>query len=322
MSPNDVWAITCYFNPARFWQRRINYRMFRHNLNLRLLTVELSFNGEFELEAGDADRLIQLRDGDILWQKERLLNIAASALPASCAYVAWLDCDVVFGDDRWPMRARETLQRAKLVQLFSRVIDLPKGVRTVPARASRVFRGVRSTMYAAHCGGDMTRSLRYPEHRSTEATANGLAWAARREFFDAAALYDACILGSGDRALACALLQIPEVLVAALKFHPEHATHYLSWAKTVSDWVGGAHSALEGEIFHLWHGWPERRLLSTRYTGLHDFEFDPRKDIELYSNQVWRWASRKAAMHTYVREYFQQRMEDGSPSEVRGALET
>jgi hypothetical protein len=40
------------------------------------VTVELSFDGRFELAGSDADILIQLSGGAVLWQKERLLNLA------------------------------------------------------------------------------------------------------------------------------------------------------------------------------------------------------------------------------------------------------
>lgn len=308
---DDLWAITCYFNPVGFPQRRINYEIFRLNLDLPLLTVELSFDGVFKLGAGDADELIQLQGGSVLWQKERLLNIAEAALPETCRYVAWLDCDVIFGDDRWPVRARQALERANVVQLFSWATDLPRGCRVPPPGASHACDRVASTMYAAERGQDVARGLACLAHRSDRSTANGLAWAARREFFAAAGLYDACVLGSGDRALACAILGVPEVLTAALELHPWHAAHYLSWARRVSDWVEGAYSALPGEIYHLWHGPPDRRLLSTRYAGLHEFQFDPLQDIELDAHRVWRWATCKRAMHEYVESYFLQRMEDG-----------
>lgn len=308
---NDLWAITSFFNPAGFRRRRLNYRIFRAHLTVPLLTVELSFTGEFELEPADADRLIRLRGGSVLWQKERLLNIAAAALPDSCRYVAWLDADVIFDDEDWPIRACEVLRRTRLLQLYSCAIDLPEGCRSPRALASEACDRLPSTMYAAASGDDVARSLRYPKHRSVQTTANGLAWAAHREFFDAAGLYDACILGSGDRALACAVLGLPDTLNAALEFCRAQASHYMGWTRLVSAWVGDASSALEGNVFHLWHGPPERRLLATRYAGLRRFRFDPSRDIALTPEQVWRWASDKAGLHEYVEDYFRQRMEDG-----------
>jgi hypothetical protein len=88
--PQRLWAITCYFNPCGYRRRAINYRTFWRHLQIPLLTVELSFDGRFELQEHDADRLIQLRAADVMWQKERLLNVGIRALPAECDRVAWI----------------------------------------------------------------------------------------------------------------------------------------------------------------------------------------------------------------------------------------
>ena len=44
-----MWAVTSYYNPAQFKRRSANYKIFRANLGVPLVTVELSFNGHFEL---------------------------------------------------------------------------------------------------------------------------------------------------------------------------------------------------------------------------------------------------------------------------------
>jgi hypothetical protein len=71
-----LWAVTSYFNPAGFRRRRENYRVFRDRLAVPLAAVELSFNGHFELAPQDAEILIQIPGRDVMWQKERLLNVA------------------------------------------------------------------------------------------------------------------------------------------------------------------------------------------------------------------------------------------------------
>ena len=53
----------------------------------------------FDLPAGPD--VIQVRGPDVLWQKERLLNIAVSRLPARARKVAWLDGDLLFADPDW-----------------------------------------------------------------------------------------------------------------------------------------------------------------------------------------------------------------------------
>ena len=84
----------------RYQRRLANYRSFREHLAVPLITVELSYGAGFDLREGEADVLIQLRGRDVMWQKERLLNVGLGALPSACSKVVWLDCDIIFeGDD-------------------------------------------------------------------------------------------------------------------------------------------------------------------------------------------------------------------------------
>ena len=100
-----LWTIAAYFNPCGYKSRLDNYERFREQLKTPLLTVELAFEEPFELEPTAADILIQRRGESVMWQKERLLNIALDHLPAECEAVAWLDCDVLFSRADWPEAA-------------------------------------------------------------------------------------------------------------------------------------------------------------------------------------------------------------------------
>jgi hypothetical protein len=95
---SDLFVITTYFNPCRYETRRRNYDIFMAGLSkagVPCITVECAFgNAPFELPP--SLNVIQMRANTLLWQKERLLNLAASWLPRSCKYVAWLDCDITF----------------------------------------------------------------------------------------------------------------------------------------------------------------------------------------------------------------------------------
>ena len=124
VSPNssrDLWAITSYFNPCGYRSRYVNYQTFRQNLNVPLLTVELAYGDTCELNAGDATKLIQLRSDQVMWQKERLLNLALEALPPECQKVAWLDCDILFERNDWADLTARTLDDFALVQPFRKV---------------------------------------------------------------------------------------------------------------------------------------------------------------------------------------------------------
>jgi hypothetical protein len=88
-----MWAITSYYNPAHYQSRLENYKTFRKKLGLPLLTIEFSYDGEFQLNSSNADILIQVAGGDILWQKERLLNLAIKKIPKTIIFLV-IDLDI------------------------------------------------------------------------------------------------------------------------------------------------------------------------------------------------------------------------------------
>src|SRR5262245_1466730 len=119
-----LWAITSYYNPNRYWRRRANYTQFRRHLDLPLVAVELDLGGRYELDPSDAEILIRCQAGDVMWQKERLLNIALAALPESCQFVAWMDCDVIFPQPDWAAESCRMLDEFPLVQPFAEMRHL------------------------------------------------------------------------------------------------------------------------------------------------------------------------------------------------------
>jgi len=201
-----LWAITSYFNPMRYRRRLANYRTFRENLKVPLITVELSFGGEeFDLREGEADILIQLRGRDVLWQKERLLNVALQNLPSECTKVVWLDCDVIFSEDGWSEEVSRLLDESVLVQAYSRVYHLPPGL-PVDEVSPAAAEFDRSSTASAVASGISARAClsRPPETPYQDRNSNGYAWAARRELIGEHGFYDARIVGGGDRAMAAA----------------------------------------------------------------------------------------------------------------------
>ena len=123
---SSIWAVTSLFNPQKYRRRIANYREFRRRLPIPLLTVELSFDGAFEVEEHEADTLVRLRVGDVMWQKERLLNIGIRALPSSCDAVAVLDSDIVFENGDWPVEAERLLREHLVIQPYSCVRHLER----------------------------------------------------------------------------------------------------------------------------------------------------------------------------------------------------
>lgn len=303
----DVWAVTSFFNPARYGSRLRNFRVFRERLAVPLAAVELSFDGEFELSKGDADILIQIRGGDVMWQKERLLNVGIEAMPPACDKIAWLDCDVVFEDDCWAERASKRLDDGvALLHLFETRIDLQPG-----SSADRPNGRQRASLIAEWLRGERSPSLfARPQALKPVAATGGLAWAARRSVLVAHGLYDRAVLGSGDRALLNAAIGRPDWAAEMICMNPAQRNHFDAWALPFHQAVRNAVGFLDGRVLHLWHGEPARRRYLERYADFEPFDFDPNADIRLTSEGSWRWATDKPEMHAYVRKYFDGRRED------------
>jgi len=312
---DEMWAITSYFNPLRWRRRSANYHIFREHLPFPLLTVELGYGDQFDLQKDDAEILLQLTDGDVMWQKERLLNLALQALPESCCCVLWIDCDVVFQRSDLVRQISRQLDNTPLVQLFSLVHDLEPDAAlddwqtgcAVPRHSipHRVAQG----MSAADCLGK-----RHPGELGIRSP--GHAWAVRRELISAHGFYDAGIVGGGDEAFACAAYGVFDEVIRLEYMNQWQIERYLAWAEPFYQVVQGNVSHIDGDLVHLWHGKGSNRQWFQRHRGLVPFDFDPRLDIVESNSGCWRWNSAKLAMHEYVRGYFAARWEDGAIPEV------
>ncbi len=303
-----MWAITCYFNPIGYRKRLENYRIFRERLIIPLVTVELSQNGDYHLRPGDADILVQIKCPDLLWQKERLLNIALRSVPRDCDTVAWLDCDVVFESGDWPERAANLLKTSAIVMPFKHMYDLPKDGLPEDTDTKRLIG--YSLMYALDSGMAPPDVLR-GDMRMKERIGCGFAGVARREILEKHGFYDACVMGSGNRAFTCAALGRFDDAIHYLQMNPDWASHYLAWAQPFFDTVRGSAAYLDEGLFHLWHGELQNRRYAERHAFLKERGFDPTKDIVAAENGCWRWNKARSDMKEHVLHYFRSRREDG-----------
>jgi hypothetical protein len=309
-----LWAISAYFNPAGYKSRIVNYRKFRKYLTVPLVAVELSFDGRFELKPGDADVLVQLTGGAVLWQKERLLNIAMRHLPPSCDAVAWLDCDIIFGANDWAERARAALNDFSTVHLFDEVNMLAQGA-DYSASGWGPVSGVVSG-----AGREIARGHLKPEAIRPSSLFRGafpllgLAWAAPRSLLDRHGLYDARISGGGDRAILCAALGRFNSCARSHSMNGRCVEHYRAWGDRFYAEVRGKIGYIGAPVFNLWHGSTESRQYEERHRQLAKYDFDPFADIALGANDCWQWNSEKPGLHQHMKSYFVSRNEDGFPS--------
>ena len=312
----SFWAITSYFNPVGYTRRLENYHVFRKFLQAPLLTVEWSPNGDFQLQKDDADILVQLSGGDVMWQKERLLNVALRSLPTECDAVAWLDCDIVFTRTHWIVLALEKLGEFPIVQLF-------KTLRYAPGSLTPEFVDLESldavepiltgNSLAFQLTG-MTQGIEAIERDFNGQIDNG-AWAVSKEMMLRHGFYDARIVGGGGMGIVKAAIGNYMEYVEERSLNPAQTAHYLAWAVPFFETVQRKISFIDGDVYHLWHGDLSNRQYRTRQQKLNEFEFDPFTDIAVGKNGCWHWNTNKPELHNYLLDYFVGRKEDGDESQ-------
>jgi hypothetical protein len=307
LSGNKLWAVTSFFNPTDSLRRLENYKRFRGGLKIPLITVEWSYvrGPGFMLGAEHADILVQRKSDDLLWQKERLLNIAIDALPRECEYVAWLDCDVIFDNPNWDRLAIETLEQFPLIQPYSALVNLDANGHLPCNLQEHIRRPIGNPeVYSSLPNGSLRHQFK------GMGAACGYAWAARTELMRQHGLYDACIIGSGDRAIFCAANGCFEEAAAYMRMNSERYDHYIKWAKPFFSDVAGQIGWIDGRIQNMWHGTMENRHYESRHIELQKYEFTPNTDLKKDEHECWKWSSPKHEMHKFVRDYFYSRKED------------
>ncbi len=307
-----LWVITTYFNSENYQTRAQNYRTFIERLDecgVPCLTIECAF-GDAPCTLAASDVVLHRRSSSVLWQKERLLNVALEHLPASCEYVAWIDADVIFDDVEWPRRAVEAMQEAPIIQLFDTFVRLPKGHTT--------FTGDYEDEWMGFCAQVVRRpGCEYDGWYSHGHT--GFAWAARREVIERCSFFDLCLTGSGDHLMSHGFVGdvtsrcIDHIIGVETPLHRE----YLRWAETAARETGARVGFIPGRIYHLWHGDLKHRRYHERSQQMKLFGFHPGIDLQKAPDGCWQWSGANPSLAEWARQLFADRHEDGEAWRIR-----
>jgi hypothetical protein len=300
-SADDLWIVTCYFNPLSYATRLDNYLRFKApfaRCEARFITVECAFeNQPFVLPGRN---VIRMRARDVMWQKERLLNLAISGLPSECRKVTWLDCDILFQNPDWLVQTSRLLDRVPLVQPFEKIVYPDKGNSFYSSDSPSFTKGF-AVSFASAPTQQIVGNFEGHGH-------SGFAWAARREVFMKIGLYEACVAGDGDHMIAhaaCGDWDNPCVVHTLVGL--DHREHFREWAR---EFYKGAQAQIDyvpGTIIHLWHGDGRRK----RFVKAQTNDFDPRIDIRIGPTGALEWNSDKPELHQAIKRYFVGRKEDG-----------
>lgn len=285
-------TVTCYFNPCHYENSRRNMKEFlRSYKGPDLHMIELSFDGQFESDAeikikGDPKR-------NLLWQKERLLNILINSLPAKYDKVAWIDADVLLLNNWWDTAEYMLDNGFRALQPFSWA--------SLTNEKLEIERRYCSISYK-FCNPDFKPPVRmYPS--------SGFAWVARRDCLPDGKLLDFHITGNGDSMMVNAWLAnfVPESHPINKKWH----LHYLKEAAKHYRMIRQRVGYVPGELLHIYHGSWDNRKYNQRARYLTEHDYDPVNDIAIdEENGLWRWTGTKPELEKVVANYFYERKED------------
>jgi hypothetical protein len=304
INQKDIAVVCCYFNPCHYQSRLKNYNSFRagmEKLKVKLLTVELVF-GDHNFELNEFSDIIQLRtsENNIMWQKERLLNIGIKNLiNEGYKKIVWLDADIVFENDDWVKDLSNELDKFSICQVFGEV-------------------------YREKLKGDGKSSLSAVKYYqdSGEIIANadsvvGFGWAARADVLRQINLYDAAIIGNGDALIYYACFSNNPGWEKSIKKYtiiqlmpPHFYRHYSEWAKRFGSIIRGNVGFISHKIRASYHGELKKRGHGKRDQILLKSDYDPYNDIQLDNVGCWEWASKKFELHNEIKDYFYSRAED------------
>ena len=291
----ELAAVTTYYNPLGYKNPRRNYGMFLDRLQTQMpreniYSVELSFNGQFELGDKNVFRL-HGSPKNLMWQKERLVNHAVENLPSKYTHVAWLDCDLLFHNDDWVDEAKSKLESKTAVQLFSDVH----------------YTNDRLNYDYSKIG--FIRNWRSGFTLGPDTVAPGGAWAMRRDKFP---IPDRHVTGGGDCFFA-----FPAVDFTGKYLFEQIGNKWLERynhdCRDITNSIRSRVTSLDGPVTHLFHGTKENRAYAGRTIILGDAEFDPQQDVVVRKGLL-EWATPKYLMHRKVAKYFGDRKEDGASS--------
>ncbi len=303
---NKLAVITTYYNPSRYQTRRVNFDTFRNHMKesgVQLLTVECTF-GDEPAELEQSVDVLHLQADAVLWQKERLLNIAASKLPKDVDAVAWIDGDVLFDNPNWVQETLVALDESPIVQLFTQCLrQTQDGTIGAVPDVSESFASVMNRFPESMSLG------RYDIHGHT-----GYAWAMRREIFEQVGLYEHAISGSADHFMAHAIFDDYNFCIENALMHDDvQISHLKAWGERFHAFTQGNIGFVQGQIRHLWHGDKQHRNYFKRMHDITTLGYNPWTDLVIDEGRPLEWANpnKTPELVNYFLGFFDSRKEDG-----------
>lgn len=276
-----------------------------HQSQIPCLTLENAF-GDEPFELSPSPGLLQIRSKTVLWQKERLLNLAARWLPKKYTNIVWLDCDILFDNPNWINELEKQLEHYPIAQVWTtadRLNEKGESEGNIVTSFAKVMKEDSQVLNLS--------TTRYDHHGHT-----GYGWAMRRSLFDKIGLYEGAIAGNADHFMAHAIFgDLGHCIQNSLGKSPHQLSHLKDWSDQFFDHTQGKLGVVSGNIRHLWHGDAKNRRYFLRQWDLAHLCFNPWTDLKSIPGHPLEWSPdvllNKKRLVEYFNVYFQSRQEDG-----------
>lgn len=303
-------AITTVYGLHHLALQAVNYRRCADSLRAQgidLWTVEGLFPGQYAHTSGDRGIPVDLQD--LLWHKERLLQIGVEQLPDDVDAVLWLDADVMFELPNIRERIEQSLSDYVVCQPWSQSLYYDEAGRPINGVFDvRQRGGDQFSAWAIEVPLFLRRSMasmnlgKLPTTNPSKSHP-GLAWAARRELLADVGFYQCNMGGAGDVTMCEGFWGRREGLVREQYSGPQWP-HVVGYVTDCFAAVRGNVGCVEGTIRHLWHGSLRTRRYRERIAALIASEFDPGQHLVCEPGQALRWAAdAPAELVSWMRRY-------------------
>lgn len=269
---SNICVLTTYFN---YYQNPFlldNYNKFKQAIaeeKVPLLTVEAVLEGESSVLEGDD--VLRVKSSSILWQKERMINLAIEHLSGQYKYIAWVDCDVLLVPG-WSSEAKKLLNLCNVVQLFSKINFFNPWGHVENVLDSVAFslvnnKGSENFKIPCVCGG---------------------AWITHVDILQDIGIYDACVSSGNDILFAASVCGSEKEV---LFLNEAMNSHYFEWADEIKLRHRCRVNYVKAVCGHMYHGNVNNHYYQKRNEILKKWGFNPYFDIVKNEDKLYEWST-------------------------------
>jgi len=288
---NDIAVISTFFNPLKYKNRYENYLKFQDfiyecGLKDHFYVSEVLYKNDEPFI--NHKNILRFKTEDILWHKERALNLTVKTLPKQYTKVVWVDTDIIWSNINWWKEVIKLLEEYNIIQPFAYCkflnshFNLDHTQMSIFHRLFRINNGL-PTFHAIHYGGTM---------------------AYNRKYFECVELYDKDIIGGGDFISNISILKMP-IDENVQAFDPELD----SYIEKSGKYLENKYHYLDDSVYHLYHGQLHDRQYIKRYSILKNYIFNDM--CEKDDNGLYKFKSTVSQkIKSQFLDYFKTKNED------------